>query len=176
MTDADFLSRIRPIEDKLYRLSRRYLISNEEAQDAVQEVMLKMYAHVQRVASLDNFEGYAMRMARNYCLDRLKSKQAATLRLVHRAETGDHNALNKAIDNRDSLAWVQKLTEELPQQQQMILQLRDIEAYDFDEIAEIMNMSTGAVRVALSRARKTIRKQLIEIHNYGIQAGSNTSR
>ena len=58
----------------------------------------------------------------------------------------------------------------------MILQLRDIEAYDFDEIAEIMNMSTGAVRVALSRARKTIRKQLIEIHNYGIQAGSNTSR
>ena len=96
MTDADFLSRIRPIEDKLYRLSRRYLISNEEAQDAVQEVMLKMYAHVQRVASLDNFEGYAMRMARNYCLDRLKSKQAATLRLVHRAETGDHNEIGRA--------------------------------------------------------------------------------
>lgn len=176
MTDADFLNHIRPIEDKLYRLSRRYLISNEEAQDAVQEVMLKMYAHVQRVASLENFEGYAMRMARNYCLDRLKSKQAATLRLVHRAESGDHNTLNKTIDNRDSLAWVQKLTEKLPQQQQMILQLRDVEAYDFDEIAEIMDMSPGAVRVALSRARKTIRKQLIEIHNYGIQTDSNTVR
>jgi RNA polymerase sigma-70 factor (ECF subfamily) len=66
---------------------------------------------------------------------------------------------------------VDKLTKNLPQQQQMILQLRDIEAYDFDEIAKIMDMNPGAVRVALSRARKTIRKKLIEIHNYGIQTG-----
>ena len=53
----------------------------------------------------------------------------------------------------------------------MILQLRDVEAYEFEEIAKIMDMSPGAVRVALSRARKTIRKKLIEIHNYGIQTG-----
>lgn len=176
MTDADFINRMRPIEDKLYRLSRRYLISNEEAQDAVQEVMLKMYTHIQQIPSLENFEGYAMRMARNYCLDRLKSKQAATLRLVHRAETGDHSTLNKTIDNRDSLDWVRKLTKQLPQKQQMILQLRDIESYDFDEIAEIMDMSPGAVRVTLSRARKTIRKQLTELHNYGIETDSNTVR
>lgn len=171
MTDADFICLIRPIEDKLYRLSRRYLISNEEAQDAVQEVMLKMYAHIKKVKILHNFEGYAMRMARNYCLDRLKSKQAATLRLVHRTETSDQNNLDRKLDHNDSLEWVKKITRNLPQQQQMILQLRDVEAYEFEEIAKIMDMSPGAVRVALSRARKTIRKKLIEIHNYGIQTG-----
>jgi RNA polymerase sigma-70 factor (ECF subfamily) len=171
MTDAVFLSLIQPIEDKLFRLSRRYLISNEEAQDAVQEVVLKMYVHTQKVKFFQNFEGYAMRMARNYCLDRLKSKQAATLRLVHRAETIDRNNLDRKLNDNDSLEWVDKLSQNLPQQQKMILQLRDIEAYDFDEIAKIMEMNPGAVRVALSRARKTIRKKLIEIHNYGIQTG-----
>jgi RNA polymerase sigma-70 factor (ECF subfamily) len=61
------------------------------------------------------------------------------------------------------------MLEQLPEQQRMILQLRDIEAYEFDEIAEIMDMNPTAIRVALSRARKTIREQLIKTHNYGVK-------
>ncbi|TYA85976.1 RNA polymerase sigma factor, partial [Seonamhaeicola marinus] len=57
----------------------------------------------------------------------------------------------------------------LPEQQRMIIQLRDIEEYDFDEIAKILDMNNTAVRVALSRARKTIREKLTNTHNYGIK-------
>ena len=50
----------------------------------------------------------------------------------------------------------------------MVLQLRDVEQYDYSEIAETLEMSPTAVRVALSRARKTVREKLMEKHNYGI--------
>jgi RNA polymerase sigma-70 factor (ECF subfamily) len=62
--------------------------------------------------------------------------------------------------------------EDLPQQQQLVLQLRDIEQYDFATIAQITELSEGAVRVALSRARKKIKAQLIKAHNHGIDSAS----
>ena len=58
--------------------------------------------------------------------------------------------------------------EELPEQQKMVIQLRDVEQYEFEEIAELLDMSARAVRVTLSRARKTVREKLVQKHNYGI--------
>ena len=58
--------------------------------------------------------------------------------------------------------------DKLPEQQKMVLQLRDIEQYDFEEIGKMLDMNMTAVRVALSRARKTVREQLIKKHNYGV--------
>jgi RNA polymerase sigma-70 factor (ECF subfamily) len=59
--------------------------------------------------------------------------------------------------------------EELPEQQKIILQLRDIEEYEFEEIAKVLDMNETAIRVALSRARKTIREKLTNTHSYGIK-------
>jgi RNA polymerase sigma-70 factor (ECF subfamily) len=50
----------------------------------------------------------------------------------------------------------------------MIIQLRDIENYEFDEIGKILNMESTAIRVALSRARKSLREKLLKKQNYGI--------
>ncbi len=61
-----------------------------------------------------------------------------------------------------------KLIENLPEQQKLIIQLRDVEQYEFDEISKMLNLKPTAVRVSLSRARKIIREQLIKQHNYGI--------
>ena len=62
--------------------------------------------------------------------------------------------------------------EALPKLQKIVLQLRDVEQYDFETIAQITELSEGAVRVALSRARKTLRKKLIKAHQHGIETGS----
>ncbi len=67
------------------------------------------------------------------------------------------------------LDWVGKIIEELPEQQKMVIQLRDIEQYDLEEIAKMLEMNNTAVRVTLSRARKTIREQLTNTHSYGIK-------
>ena len=68
----------------------------------------------------------------------------------------------------DSVDRVHLLIDNLPNQQKLIIQLRDIEQYDFEEICSMLQMKPTAVRVSLSRARKTIREQLTKQHNYGV--------
>jgi RNA polymerase sigma-70 factor (ECF subfamily) len=57
----------------------------------------------------------------------------------------------------------------LPEQQKIVVQMRDVEQYEFAEIAQILQMNETAIRVALSRARKKIRENIAKIHSYGIE-------
>ena len=77
--------------------------------------------------------------------------------------------MQKNIEAKDSIAWVQRIIDALPEQQKIILQLRDVEQYTFEEIEALVGMKPTAIRVALSRARKTVREKLIQKHNYGIK-------
>lgn len=168
MRQSDFLKIVTPFQDKLYRLAKRLLVSREEAEDATQEVLLRLWSKSKAMGSYNNVEAFAMTMTKNFCLDRLKSKQAGNLKLVHSNYREEGSSLQKQVEVNDSVYWVQKIMQDLPEQQKMVLQLRDIEEYDFEEISEMLDMKPTAVRVALSRARKTIRKKLIEKHEYGI--------
>lgn len=168
MTQSDFMELVIPFKDKVFRLAKRLLVSKDEAEDATQEILLKLWRNKQNIAKYRNIEAFSMTMTKNFCLDRLKSKQAQNLKIVHSNYQDEGVSLQKQIELNDSAGWVSKLMEELPEQQRMILQLRDIEAYDYDEIAKILNMKETAVRVALSRARKTIREKLTKVHHYGI--------
>ena len=169
MTQTAFLNLVLPFKDKMYRLAKRLLVSNEEAEDATQEVLLKLWSKKTNIKNYNNTEAFAMTMTKNYCFDRLKSKQAQNLRIVHSNYKDEATSLQKQIEQKDSLDWVEKLIEKLPKQQQLVIQLRDIEQYDFTEIAKVLDIKETAVRVTLSRARKTIREQLMQKHNYGIK-------
>ncbi|MGK0376326.1 MAG: RNA polymerase sigma-70 factor (ECF subfamily) [Patiriisocius sp.] len=107
-------------------------------------------------------------MTKNYCLDRLKSKQASNLKIVHN-NYENHQNLENQIEANDGVALVFKIMDTLPNQEKMVLHLRDVEQLEFDEIAKMIDSNPTAVRVALSRARKKVRDQLIKQHNYGIQ-------
>ncbi|MCK0157693.1 sigma-70 family RNA polymerase sigma factor [Cellulophaga sp. F20128] len=168
MKQTEFLNVVLPFKDKLFRLAKRLLVSTEEAEDATQEILLKLWSKNDRMKSYDNVEAFAMTMTKNFCLDRLKSKQASNLKLVHSNYTDTNASLQTQVEVKDSVSWVEKIMESLPENQKMALQLRDIEQYDFDEIGKLLEMTPVAVRVALSRARKTVREKLMEKHNYGI--------
>lgn len=172
MDQSTFLNRITAVQDSMFRLAKRMLTSTEEAEDATQEILAKLWEKMNKIALLSNIEGYAITMTKNYCLDRLKSKQATQLSLVHYKHDRAAASLDKQIDQRDSIAHLFKFMKTLPEQQQVVLQLRDVEQYDFKTIAQITGLSEGAVRVALSRARKSIKLQLIKAHQHGIETGS----
>jgi len=169
MKQSEFLNTIMPFKDKLFRLAKRLLVSTEEAEDATQEVLLKLWSKNNRIEEYKNVEAFAMTMTKNFCLDRLKSKQAGNLKLVHSNYTDENTSLQRQVETNDSLGWVEKIMEELPEQQKLVLQLRDVEAYEFEEISTLLDMKPTAVRVALSRARKAVRERLIEKHSYGIR-------
>lgn len=169
MTQSEFLNIVTPFKDKLYRLSKRLLVSHEEAQDATQEVMIKLWNQKSKMADYKNVEAFSMTLTKNYCLDRLRSKQSQNLRIVHSNYEEKQTRLDKHLEQKDSVSWMSKLMEELPEQQRMIIQLRDIEQYEFDEIAKVLDMNETAIRVALSRARKVLRTRLMQTHNYGVK-------
>ncbi|WP_242085131.1 RNA polymerase sigma factor [Aestuariivivens sediminis] len=169
MTQSEFLNIVMPFKDKVFRLAKRLLISTEEAEDATQEIILKLWNNKEKIAEYKNVEAFSMTMTKNFCFDKLKSKQSQNLKIVHSNYEDKQTALQKQIELNDSVNWVAKIIEDLPEQQKLIIQLRDIEEYDYDEIAEMLSMNQTAVRVNLSRARKTIREKLTNTHNYGIK-------
>jgi len=168
MNQSDFLKVVLPFKDKVFRLAKRLLVSTEEAEDATQELLFKLWKSKEKLADYNNVEAFAMTMTKNYCFDRLKSKQASNLTLVHSNYKEKETSLDKKLEYRDSVNQVHLLIEQLPEQQKIIIQLRDVEQYDFEEICKMVDMKPTAVRVALSRARKTIREELIKKHNYGV--------
>ena len=159
---------VSPFKDKLFRLAKRLLVSTEEAEDATQEVLVKLWVKNESLDKYNSVEALAMTMTKNFCLDQLKSKRASNMTLVHSNYSSNEASLQKKLEDEDSLSWVEKIINNLPEQQRLIIQMRDIEQYEFEEIAKILEMNETAIRVALSRARKTIREFMTNTHNYGI--------
>ena len=168
MKQSEFLNLVMPVKDKLYRLAKRLLVSAEEAEDATQEVLMKLWDGKDKIGRYRNVEAFAMTMIKNFCLVRLKSRQSSNMKLVHSNYADTSVSVQKEVELRDSVNWVAIIMDELPEQQKMVLQLRDVEEYDYEEISELLDMNPTTVRVTLSRARKAVREKLIEKHRYGI--------
>ena len=168
MNQSEFIKVINPFKDRVFRLAKRLLVSTEEAEDATQEVLVKLWKNKDKLQGYSSVEALAMTITKNYCLDQLKSKRASEMRIVHSNYSDRQAGIDKQSEDRDSWGWVEKIIETLPEQQKLILQMREIEQYEYEEIAKIMDMNETAVRVALSRARKTLREQLTKTHSYGI--------
>ena len=169
MNQSEFLSAVIPFKDRLFRMAKRLLISSEEAQDATQEVLLKLWTKKASLQSYNSIEALALTMTKNYCLDQLKSKRVQNISM----NLGHHNekqsGFEQNIEDQNNLLWVEKIINQLPDQQKIIIQLREIEQLEFAEIAKILEMNEPAIRVNLSRARKTIRENYEKINTYGVK-------
>ncbi len=169
MTQLEFVNTFKRMEDKMFRLAKMMLISTDEASDAVQEVLTKLWVKKEQLNRISNTDAYFMRAVRNFCLDRIKSKQAKEQRLDNIEFRIKALSAEKQYDNHEAVSIVQKLLLHLPEKQRLIIQLRDVEGYEFKEIAMILDMNENAIRTALSRARKTLKKALIKHYEYGLQ-------
>jgi len=156
-------------KDKIYRVAKRLLVSEDEAKDATQEILLRLWTKRSQIEKYRSVEAFAMTMTKNYCYDLLKAKRSNNLKIVH-SNYEDHSTNTaRQTEVASDVEWVYTLMKELPEKQQLILQLRDVEQYNNAEVAKILEINEVAVRVALSRARKTIREALIKKQNYGLQ-------
>lgn len=166
MTANEFSNRVLPLQDKLYRLALRYFNNTEDSVDAVQEVFYKLWLQKEKLESFRSVEAFAVVITRNHCLDRLKAKGFQHTKLETVQQPVDEQSPYRIAEQKDEMAMVNQLLSQLPELQRTVLHLRDIEGMEFEEIAEILEMNAGAVRVNLSRARKFIREKLITIQNY----------
>jgi len=170
MTEAAFNNQIYSQRDKLFRLAKRILFDAQWAEDTIQDVLTKLWIKRDTLDKYNNIEVVAMVAVKNRCFDELKKKKR---RLKHhdakslQMSTTDTRTLRK-VEANSQLTMVNKIMNELPEQQRIILQLRDIEGMNFNEIANTLSLQEGTIRTNLSRARKRVREQLIKANNYGL--------
>lgn len=166
MTVEKFKIEVLPIKHKLYRFAMRLLKNVPDAEDVVQEVLIRLWVRREKLEAYRSIEAFAMIITKNLCLDRLKLKSNKTdeLKEYHHVETEEDP--HKEMERGDALGKIRDLMEDLPEQQKMIIHLRDIEGYGYEEMAEIMGISENTIRVNLSRARKKIREGMKKKYSY----------
>ena len=152
------------LRPKLYSFALALTKRTDEADDVVQEVGMKLWERRDELAAVGSVESYALRAVRNCCLDHARSPHNRTEELIDAYDTAHEQTPYNMLEQADMAAFVRRLIDRLPDKQQMVIRLRDIEGLELDEIAEILEMNEGAVRTNLSRARQKIRDELLKLY------------
>ncbi len=162
-----FKKELIPVKDKLFRFAKTMLRNHEDAEDALQEVYMKLWGNKEIIEDLKSPEAYAMKVMKNFCLDKLKSMKNKHMVEIKEPEIGRENITPFSMVSFDNLKELMlKLFSTLPEQQRIIIHMRDIEHYSYDEIEEVTGMNVNAIRVNLSRARKNVKGNYLKIRNY----------
>ncbi len=178
MTAEAFKENILPMNRKLLGFANRFMQDIDDSKDIVQEIYVKLWNMRDDLGKYNSIEALAMRMTRNLCLDKIKLKKTVPLNGVVREDVLDDALVNeRQSDLKIAAVRAKNAIEKLDEPQKSIMQLRDIEGYDYDEIAQILNMNINTIRVSLSRARKKVREFLInKYYNHGSEKNKNSIR
>ncbi len=169
MDAEQFKTEVLPLKSKLYRFALSLLDDAEEAQDAVQEVFIKLWNLGDKLKTLNSTEAFAMKVTKNHCLDRIKARRTVSIEKtgsLNYEEDKDSDIIVKA-EMKDTIRHIRQIMASLPEQQRMIVQLRDIEGYEFEEIEQALDINLNTIRVNLSRGRKKIRDIYIKSTSNG---------
>ena len=168
MTIQTFKRNVFPVQAKLFRLAKTLLPEEEDAEDTVQEALLKLWQNRQNLTNYRSIEALAMVITKNLCFDKLKSSHRQ--RVVPLSPTTDavgrDNPYQQA-EQSDSARLLQQLIAQLPEQQRLVIHLRDVEEYSYEEMEQLTGMCVNNIRVALSRARRSVREMYTKINAYG---------
>lgn len=148
-----------PLADRFYRAAYYLLESQEDAEDAVQELYLKIMKTPGRFANVKEPVAFGMTILKNICIDMIRRRErrkAEELQEYMISETSDPN--RRAAD-RDRLRILLEEIEKLPEKQAAVLKMRTLEGLEYDEISRRTGLSQVNIRVLISMARKTLKKK-----------------
>ncbi len=164
MKEISFTNDVYPLKDKLFRLALRICLNRQDAEDIVQDTLVKVWDMRDEWQDIHNIEVYSMRICQNLALDRIEKKERHNVSLdemVHdRADTS--LAQDSMLIRQQEYASVSKIIGTLPEKQRATIQLRDIEGKSYQEIADIMGITVADVKVNIFRARQTIKDRFLK--------------
>lgn len=172
MKKISFKADVLPLKDLLFRVALRITLNHAEAEDVVQETMIKVWNRREQWDQIENMEAFTTTICRNLALDRMKRMDNQSLSLT--ADEHDAPDISAAANPeqqavaRDRIELVRQLIDKLPEKQRTCMQLRDIEGKPYKEIATVMGITEQQVKVNIFRARQTIKKQFQQTEQYGL--------
>ena len=145
------------LRGKLLAQARRWTGSGEDAEDIVQEVLLRLWS---RRADLDrcaSIEAFAATVTRNACIDWMRTRHTSGSGLPGHTLKAGGQTPESLLESKDEMQLVERIISLLPPLQQAILRMKDVEGYETEVIAQVTGCSAESIRSNLSRARKRMR-------------------
>ena len=168
MQEISFRDDILPLKDKLFRLALRITFDRAEAEDVVQDTMIRVWNKREEWTQFGSIEAYCLTVAKNLAIDRSQKKEAQNVELTpEMEEESEASGPYDQLINKERMSIIHRLINELPEKQRLIMQLRDIEGESYKEIAKILNLTEEQVKVNLFRARQKVKQRYLEIDEYG---------
>ena len=172
MKELSFRTDVLPLKNELFRLALRITLNWADAEDVVQETMLKVWNRREQWEQIESMEAFCMTICRNVALDRQKRMENRNESL----EDVGHDAPDRSYGanpeeqavQRDKVERVRRLMNRLPEKQRTCMQLRDVEGKAYKEIAEVMGITEQQVKVNIFRARQTIKQEYLKEEQYGL--------
>ena len=171
MKNVSFRNDILPLKNVLYRMALRITLNHEEAEDVVQETLIKVWNKRDDWQNIDNIEAFSLTICRNLALDKTKKMGSdnESLEQANSNATQDHTSDPfVSLMQKDRVRIIRELVDQLPEKQRSCMQLRDFEEKPYKEIAAILNISEEQVKVNIFRARQAIKQRYQEIEDYGL--------
>lgn len=166
MNKIDFKHKVFSLSERIFPMVARMLGSTANAEDAIQEIMLKLWKNRKQIEKHPNINGFVFLTARNYCIDVLRKKpfvlDDATAYFMILESKNEHTN----IEWKELNTIIKEILKKLPAQQTEVFIMRDIDGYTFHEIAAALEIKIEHVRVLLSRARKQIGIELEKTYSY----------
>ena len=157
MENISFRTTVLPLSDRLFRLALRITMNRAEAEDVVQDTLLRVWEQRGQWEQIDNLEAFAIATCRNRALDLAKRAGRITAPLDETRPSAVRSP-HEQLEAQEQLSLVQRLMDDLPELQRTIMMLRDIEGKTYQEIAETLGISETQVKVYLHRARTKIKQ------------------
>ncbi len=165
VTTEQFKEFILPLKNKLFRFALSFLLNEDDAKDVVQDVMIKSWEEIDDIKTIRNMEAWCITMTRNKSLDRLRKKGRNYLQISDQKhlKSSEPNPLQK-ISTVESYSAIRGVISGLPDKQQEVIVLRDMEGYTYKEISKLLDIDLNHVKVLLHRARAAVKKKLEPIY------------
>jgi len=165
MDQKQFTEMAIPLRKRLTLYSRSFLEIPEDAEDIVQEVLMKLWCMRNELDHYDSVPALAFQITKNLCLNRIKVIQRKTEDLEHLTIVSDLPSPYTQLEEKDEVEHVMKIIEQLPALQQSVLRMKHIDGLEIDEIADMTGCNQEAVRMNLSRARKKVKEMFFNNQN-----------
>ena len=170
MKKVSFRNDVLPMKNELFRLALRITLNRAEAEDIVQDTLIKVWNHRCEWEDIDSIEAFSLTICRNLSLDRIKKKENNndSLEDVKVAEPFSSSNPQDRMIQADKINLVKQIVDALPEKQRSCMQLRDFEGKSYKEIAEVLEISEEQVKVNIFRARQTVKQKYLKLDNYGL--------
>lgn len=161
-------------QDKIYTLCYRYSGNDEDAYDLTQEAFIKAYRSLGTFKGSSRFGTWLYRVTTNVCLDEMRRRKrhlpAQSLDQPVLGADGemkpiildDTIPIDELYEQKEQAQYIQSLLNQLKPEHRMVLLLKDIMEFSYDEIAQMLNISSGTIKSRLSRARELLRRKLLD--------------